>query len=124
MPIRGIRGAVPVKDNTKASIAAATRRLIRRLSAENRFDLDDVAGLILTATPDLTADFPASIARSEGWTRVPLLCAQEIGVPGSMPRVIRALLFVNTDLPQRAVRHVYIGATTKLRPDLAGKKSR
>jgi chorismate mutase len=113
-----------VKDNTKASIAAATRRLIRRLSAENRFDLDDVAGLILTATPDLTADFPASIARSEGWTRVPLLCAQEIGVPGAMPRVIRALLLVNTDLPQRAVRHVYIGTTTRLRPDLAGKKSR
>jgi chorismate mutase len=113
-----------VKDNTKASIAAATRRLLRRLAAVNRLDLDDVAGLILTATPDLNADFPASVARSEGWTRVPLLCAQEIDVPGAMPRLIRALLFVNTERPQRGMKHVYIGAATKLRPDLAGKKPR
>jgi chorismate mutase len=124
MPIRGIRGAVPVRDNSKASIASATRRLLRRLAAENRLVLDDVAGLILTATPDLNADFPASVARTEGWTRVPLLCAQEIDVPGAMPRLIRALLFVNTELPQRKMRHVYVGKAARLRPDLSGRKTR
>jgi chorismate mutase len=124
MPVRGLRGAAPVRANTKAAIASATRRLLRRLVQVNRIDLHEVAGVILTATPDLTADFPATVARAEGWNGVPLLCAQEIGVPGAMARLVRALVFVNTTRAQREMRHVYIGAAARLRPDLAGKRSR
>jgi chorismate mutase len=122
MPIRGIRGAVPVTANTKAAIAAATRRLLRTLIVRNRVAPADIAGAILTATPDLDADFPATAARGLGlgWSRVPLLCAQEIAVPGAMPRLVRALLLVNTDRPQKDIRHAYLGAAAKLRPDLAG----
>jgi len=123
MPIRGIRGAVPVKANTKAAITAATRLLLQRIVSSNRLELGDIAGAILTATPDLNADFPAASARGLGWRDVPLLCAQEIDVPGSMPRVVRVLLFVNSDRPQSEMRHVYIGAASRLRPDLAGRRS-
>jgi chorismate mutase len=46
------------------------------------------------------------------------MCATEIPVPGSLPHCIRVLLHWNTDLPQTAIRHVYLGAATQLRPDL------
>ena len=123
MPVRGIRGAVPVKANTKAAIAAATRRLLRALVARNRVRPDDIAGVILTATPDLSADFPAYSARALGWTHVPLLCAQEIAVPGAMPRLVRAMMFVNTNAAPAAIRHVYLGAAARLRPDLARRRT-
>ena len=71
-------------------------------------------------TPDLTASYPAQAARTLGWTEVPLLCAQEIAVPGGMPRVIRVLAHWNTHRPQAAVKPVYLGATQTLRPDLFG----
>jgi chorismate mutase len=47
-----------------------------------------------------------------------MMCAREIPVPGSLPRCIRILLHWNTDLPQEAIQHVYLGAAACLRPDL------
>jgi len=46
-----------------------------------------VASAIFTATPDLTAAFPAQAAREMGWHNVALLDAQEIpraGQPGKV----------------------------------------
>ncbi len=124
MPIRGIRGAVPVRSNTKAAIASSTRLLLQRLVAKNRLSIGDIAGVILTATPDLDADFPAAAARGLGWRDVPLLCAQEIAVPDAPPRLVRALLLVNAERPQRKMRHVYLGRAAALRPDLAGRRAK
>jgi chorismate mutase len=121
MPVRGIRGAVPVRTNTRPAIAAATRGLLQRMVSLNGVGLSDIAGVILTATPDLNADFPATAIRAGGWRDVPLLCAQEIDVPGSMRSLIRALIFFNTDRPQRDIRHVYLGAAVRLRPDLTSR---
>lgn len=123
MTVRGIRGAVPVPANTKAAIAAATRRLLRRMVAANGVRLEDVAAAFLTATPDLNADFPAYATRGMGWTHVPLLCAQELAVPGAMPRLVRALILVNTTKTQKQIRHQYLGAAARLRPDLSGRRS-
>jgi len=47
------------------------------------------------------------------------MCAREIPVPGSLPRCIRVLLHWNTDLPQSAIRHIYLGEAAVLRPDLS-----
>lgn len=124
MPVRGIRGAVPVASDTKAAIAAATRRLLRAVAVRNGVKPGDIAAVVLTATPDLTADFPAYAARGLGWTHVPLICAQEMAVPGAMKRLVRALVLVNTTRPQKAIRHVYLGAAAALRPDLAGSGRR
>jgi chorismate mutase len=123
MPIRGIRGAAPVASNTKTAIHTATRALLRRIVASNRIPVEEIAGVMLTATPDLNADFPAYAARGLGWHGVPLLCAQEIDVPGAMKRLVRALLLVNTDRAQREMSHVYIGRAAGLRPDLTGKRA-
>ncbi len=118
MAVRGIRGATGVGANDPQAIERAVREMLDRVVAENGVKAEDVAAAFFTATPDLDADFPARAARQMGWTSVPLLCAQEIAVPGAPPRIIRVLLLVNTDLAQEDVRHVYLGEATKLRPDL------
>jgi len=116
--VRGIRGAVQVEANTPEAILEAARRLITEMVRANGVEPDDVAAVIFTCTSDLDATFPAEAARALGWDRVPLLCSREMDVPGSMPRVVRVLMLVNTTLTQDEVVHVYLGGAERLRPDL------
>lgn len=120
MPIRGIRGANEVADNTAEAILEATRTLLLAiLKANPSLRPEDIASIFFTLTPDLNATYPAFAARQLGWDHTPLLCAQEVPVPGAMQRVVRVLVHWNTDLPQTAIRHVYLGKAAALRPDLA-----
>jgi len=80
--------------------------------------IEDVASAFFTVTPDLTTAFPARAARELGWQHVALLDAQEIPVPGSLPRCVRVLIHWNTDKPQAEIRHVYLRGAASLRPDL------
>jgi chorismate mutase len=84
----------------------------------NKLAADDVISMLFTATPDLTSEFPAYAARKMGLTDVPLLCATEIAVPGAMPRVLRLMAHVETDLPRADIRHVYLRGAAALRTDL------
>jgi chorismate mutase len=119
MCIRGIRGAAVAPSNTPQAILEATQELLQALLAANPSLLvEDIASAFFTLTPDLDAVHPAHAARQLGWTQVPLLCAQEIPVPGSLPRCIRVLIHWNTPLPQPEIRHIYLGAAAALRPDL------
>ena len=117
---RGIRGAVSVDEDDLESITQATQELLSAiLEANPSLQPQDLASAFFTMTDDLTATYPALAARQLGWVEVPLLCAREIAVPDSMPRVIRVLLHWNTPLPQGAVRHVYLGRAIALRPDIS-----
>ncbi len=118
MRVRGIRGANVVEANTKEAIHKATGELIMAIIAENDVDPGDIASIFLTSTPDINADFPAYAVRELGLTSIPLLCAREIDVPGAMPSLIRVLVHLNTDKGQDEIKHVYLGGTEKLRPDL------
>jgi chorismate mutase len=118
MPCRGIRGATTVEADSAPAILEATRQLLARLVEANSLDVTDIASAIFTVTPDLRAAFPAQAARGLGWQHVPLLDAQEIPVPGSLPRTIRVLVHWNTAKPQQEIRHIYLGGAASLRPDL------
>jgi len=120
MPLRGIRGATVASQDQPEIILAATRELLEAMCAANPLlQPEDLASAIFTATSDLTSVYPARAARQLGWVQVPLLSAREIDVPGGLPRCIRVLLHWNTDLPQPAIRHIYLGAAASLRPDLS-----
>jgi chorismate mutase len=121
VPVRGIRGAVDVEANTAAAIGEATRRLLESMCRANGLVPSSIISAFFTVTVDLNAAFPATAARALGWTDVPLLDAQEIEVPGSMPRVIRVLLHVETDRPRGGIEHVYLGRAAALRPDLESR---
>lgn len=101
------------------AIVAATKRLLAAMIEQNEIELDDIASVLFSLTPDLRAVFPALGAREMGWVHVPMLHFTEIDVPGSLPRVIRVLMHVNTALTQTQVEHVYLDGARVLRPDLA-----
>lgn len=117
--VRGIRGATCTDSNDAEAIYAATRELMLAIVEANHIEADDVASVILTMSPDLTAAFPAKAVRSlENWQWVPLMCASELNVPDSVPKCIRILIHLNTELSQQDLIHVYLRDAIVLRPDL------
>jgi len=119
MMMRGIRGAITVDRDDAAAIVEATKRLLTEMIARNDVAIDDIASVLFSLTPDLRAVFPALGAREMGWTTVPMLHFCEIDVPGSLERVIRVLMHVNTTRSIDAIEHVYLEGAVALRPDLA-----
>jgi len=119
MPIRGIRGATTVTADDPDLILQATRELLEEILVENdTMQPKDIASAFFTVTEDLISTFPAQAARQMGWSLVPMLCAREIPVTNSLPRVIRVLVHWNTEIPQNEITHVYLRDAVKLRPDL------
>ena len=119
MSIRGIRGATTVHADEPDLILQATRELLEEILAANEgMQPEDVASALFTVTDDLVSTFPAQAARQMGWGLVPMMCAREIPVPGSLRRVIRVLVHWNTELHQNEITHVYLREAVKLRPDL------
>jgi chorismate mutase len=123
MPVQGIRGAAVAESDQPEAILAATRDLLRAiLKANPALQTADLASVIFTVSPDLSSAYPAQAARQLGWSNVPMLCMQEIPVPGGLAHCVRVLLHWNTDLAQGSIRHVYLGAAATLRPDLSPKE--
>ena len=119
MSIRGIRGAITVSADEPELILQATRELLEEILSENEgMQPEDVASALFTVTDDLASTFPAQAARQMGWGLVPMMCAREIPVRRSLPRVIRVLVHWNTELAQSQITHVYLRDAVKLRPDL------
>ena len=116
--IRGIRGAITVDADEPAAITAATTRLLTEMVRRNGIELDDIASVLFSLTPDLHAVFPALAARDMGWVYVPMLHFAEIDVPGAIRRCIRVLMHVNTGRGQDEIEHVYLDGAASLRPDL------
>ncbi len=121
MCVRAIRGAITVSENTKESILEGTRELLIEIIKRNELDNVDVISAIFTVTSDLNATFPAIAARELGWTDISLMCTNEIDVPGSLKKCVRALIHFNTNKSNKDISHVYLKGATILRPDL-GKK--
>lgn len=121
--LQAIRGAITVDRDLPEEIVQATRELTEQVMATNGVSVDDIVSIIYTTTPDLTSEFPAVGARQAGLVQTPLMCAQEIPVPGSQPRCIRLLMHVYMD--QGAVAQpVYLRDAVLLRPDLVqGRKT-
>jgi len=122
MQTRGVRGATTIESDSKESVLSATRELLDKLLKANP-DLKpgDIASALFTVTDDIASAYPALVARQMGWDLVPMMCAREIPVPGSLLLCIRVLVHWNTDKEQSAIKHVYLRDAVKLRPDLAAR---
>jgi chorismate mutase len=117
MRLFGLRGATTVSSNDAQEILDATTELMQEIMARNELAPEDLVSCIFTVTDDLDAQFPAVAARAIGFDAVPLLCAREIPVPGSMPHVIRVLIHYYAD-ERHSTAHVYLGEARALRADL------
>jgi chorismate mutase len=112
-----LRGANSVERNDSDAILAATDELMRELMVRNELAPVAMVSALFTLTADLDAQFPAVAARALGLSRVPLMCAREIPVPGSLPRVVRTLLHYYAPADHEP-RHVYLREAKVLRADL------
>lgn len=112
-----VRGAIQVEANEAGSIRSATAELVGELTARNGLEAERMVSCLFTCTGDLDAEFPAVAARELGLDSVPLLCAREIDVPGSMPRVIRVMVHYYAPAGHQPT-HTYLGEAQNLRADL------
>jgi chorismate mutase len=117
MRLYALRGAISVERNEAPEILEATTELMRTIMERNALRPEQVVSCIFTTTEDLDAEFPARAARAIGFDRVPLLCAREIPVPGSLPRAIRVLIHYYAEDGDQA-KHVYLREARALRTDL------
>jgi chorismate mutase len=117
MRLFALRGASSVESNTRESIIDATAALMEALLERNRLVHEQLVSCIFTVTEDLDAEFPAVAARKIGLNTVPLICAREVPVPGSLPRVVRVLVHYHAEEGHEP-RHVYLGDARALRSDL------
>jgi chorismate mutase len=118
MRLFALRGANTVAANEEDAILDATDELMRELMARNDLTAETMVSCLFTLTEDLNAQFPAVAARRIGLHTVPLMCAREIPVPGSLPSVIRVMLHYYAP-EDHEPQHVYLGRATVLRSDLA-----
>ena len=116
--IRGVRGAITVDVNSAAAILDATQELLEAMIASNQIAEDEVASILFTATPELTAAYPAKAARLIGWKRTALMGFVEADVEDGLPMCIRVLIHWNTDKSIGDIRHVFLREAIQLRPDL------
>ncbi len=119
MTIRAIRGAITLDRDEKDHLHERTIELIEALMRENSLSTDDLISVIFTCTPDVHSDFPAAAARALGFGAVPLMCAQEMDVPGALPLVVRVMMHAHLERPRDEIAHVYLRDAVKLRRDLA-----
>ncbi len=119
MTIRAIRGAVTLERDERGHLHERTKELVEAIMRENDLVPDDVVSVIFTCTPDVVSDFPAAAARELGFGAVPLMCAQEMAVPGALPRVVRVMMHADVDRPRDQISHVYLHDAVRLRRDLA-----
>jgi chorismate mutase len=118
--VRGLRGATTVDEDTVPQVTERSQELMHELMASNGLVEEDIISVLFTATADVNSTFPATAIREIGFGAVPLLCAAEIAVPGSMPLCIRVLLHVHTTKSRDEIKHVYLHGAQGLRDDLPG----
>jgi chorismate mutase len=121
--VRAVRGATQLVSDTREEMLDRVAEMVTEVMGANRLDVDDFISVIFTATSDLVAEFPAYAARQLGFGEIPLLCARELEIEGSMPRVVRMLAHVETDLPRAEITHVYLHGAAMLRTDLTRVRS-
>ncbi len=116
--VRAVRGATTVREDTPGAVTEAVVTLLGAILERNGLVEDDIISILFTATEDIVSIFPATAARSVGLGAVPLICARELAVVGSVPHCIRVMLHVSTERPRDGIHHVYLEGAQGLRDDL------
>ncbi|MDT0201561.1 chorismate mutase [Nocardioides sp. AE5] len=119
MAVRAVRGATQLETDTREHMLERVAEMVTDVMTSNGFTVDDFISVIFTATDDLNSEFPAYAARQLGFDEVPLICARELEIGNSMPRVVRMMAHVETDLPRKDITHVYLHGAAHLRRDLS-----
>ena len=123
MAVRAVRGATQLDADDREHMLERVAEMVTDVMTANDLDVDDFISVIFTATSDLVSEFPAYAARRLGFGDVPLICARELEIGGSRPRVVRIMAHVETDLSRADITHVYPHGAASLRRDLTKVRS-
>ena len=112
-----IRGATTASGNSVKEIEVAVVELIDELISRNNIIKTNILSITFTATKDLNACFPASIARKfNGLDSVAFLDCQQMHVSNDVDFCIRMMAQVL--LPSNSpIKHPYLRGASKLRSD-------
>ena len=116
--VRALRGATTVDVDDADHLSDRVVELVTEMLERNGIAHDALISIIFTATEDLTSTFPATAARKVGLGDVPLICARELSIDGAMPRCVRVMMHLVTELGRDELRHVYLHDARSLRDDL------
>jgi chorismate mutase len=116
--VRALRGATTVDVDTPEQVTERVTTLLKEMFARNDVDHDDLISILFTATEDISSIFPATAARTIGLGDVPLMCAREIPVPGSMAMCVRVMAHLESEKSRSELHHVYLEQAKSLRDDL------
>ena len=112
-----IRGATTASGNSVEEIEVAVLELIDALISRNNVIKTNLLSITFTATKDLNACFPASIARKcKGLNSVAFLDCQQMYVINDVDFCIRLMAQVLLP-PNHSVKHPYLRGAAKLRSD-------
>jgi len=123
MAVRAVRGATQLDVDEREHLLYRVEEMVLDVMRSNGLSVDDFISVIFTATSDVTSEFPAYAARQLGFGDVPLLCARELEIDSSLPRVVRMMAHIETDLPRADVTHCYLHGAASLRKDLTRVRS-
>jgi len=119
MKVRAIRGATQLEADSVEAMKEAVVDLLSTLFQENELEVDDLISILFTATSDIHSDFPAAAARTLDLGAVPLMCAQELTIEGSLPLVVRVMVHAYSNRNHAEIRHIYRRGAQSLRKDIA-----
>mgnify|MGYP001296389830 CR=1 FL=1 len=112
-----IRGATTASGNSVREIEDAVVELIDELISRNNLAKTNLLSITFTATKDLDACFPASIARKcNGLDSVAFLDCQQMYVPNDLNFCIRIMAQVLLPFDYQ-VKHPYLREASNLRTD-------
>ena len=117
--MRAIRGAICLQQDNAEEMRGAVVELLTEIMQRNELSNDQLVSVLFTATPDLHCAFPAAAARELDLADVPLICDQEIDVTGAMPKTVRVMVHVNSEVPRADIKHIYLRGAEALRQDIA-----
>jgi chorismate mutase len=117
--VRALRGATTLDLDDADHLRERVHALLDELFARNDLTNDSIISILITATPDIHSEYPATAARSWGLPDVPLMGAQEMDKPGGLALCVRLLAHVHSERSKGEMRHVYLEGAKVLRNDLA-----
>ncbi|HHW89375.1 MAG TPA: chorismate mutase [Clostridiales bacterium] len=118
--ITAIRGAITVENDSVQEITSATKELMNEIAQKNDLNAPDkkIISILISATKDITAIYPAAVLREMGYNDAALFSSQEPDIKNSLSKCIRLMVNVASYKEILEPKHVYLKKAQILRPDL------
>ncbi len=114
-----IRGATTIANDTKEEISLVVKELLDEIFSINDIKKSEARLFVFSLTTDIHSYHPAKAARENGYDFAPLFAAIEPDIDGGLPYCIRLMVFLERNIENREIKHIYQRGAKILRKDLS-----